>query len=63
VALFTLYHFESPWENPARFLVVLPMASVVWARRSVRFGVVIHVLLNTLSALAVTVAVLAARSS
>jgi uncharacterized protein len=32
VALFTLYHFESPWENPARFLVVLPMAWAVWAR-------------------------------
>jgi uncharacterized protein len=63
VALFTVYHFESPWENPARFLVVLPMAWVVWARRSVRFGVVIHVLLNTLSALAVTAAVLAARSA
>jgi uncharacterized protein len=62
VALFTLYHFESPWENPARFLVVLPMAWVVWRTRSVRFGIVVHVLLNTISALALTVAVFAARA-
>jgi uncharacterized protein len=61
VALFTLYHFESPWESPARFLVVLPMAYAVWMRRSVRLGIVVHVALNTLSALALTVAVIAAR--
>lgn len=61
VALFTLYHFESPWESPARFLAVLPMAWIVWYKRSVRFGVVIHVVLNTLSALGLTAAVIAAR--
>ncbi len=61
VAMFTLYHFESPSENPGRFLVVLPMAWVVWRTRSVRFGIVVHVLLNTLSAIGVTVAVLMAR--
>lgn len=61
VALFALYHFESPWENVGRFLVVLPMAWVVWRTRSVRFGVVIHAALNTLSALALTYAVFAAR--
>jgi membrane protease YdiL (CAAX protease family) len=61
VALFTLYHFESPWESPGRFLLVLPMAWVLWRKRSVRFGVVVHVALNTLSALGLTCAVLAAR--
>jgi uncharacterized protein len=61
VALFTLYHFESPWEGPARFVVVLPMAYVVRALASVRLGVIVHVALNTLSAIALAVAVLAAR--
>jgi uncharacterized protein len=61
VALFTLYHFESPWEAPARFAVVLPMAWAVWKLRSVRLGIIVHVALNTLSAIALTLAVLAAR--
>ncbi|HSJ26481.1 MAG TPA: CPBP family intramembrane glutamic endopeptidase [Longimicrobiales bacterium] len=61
VALFTLYHLESPWDGPVRFLVVLPMAFGVWRLRSVRLGIVVHVALNTLSALALIVAVLAAR--
>jgi uncharacterized protein len=61
VALFTLYHFESPWENPGRFLVVLPMAWVVWYKRSVWFGLAVHVALNTISALGLTYAVFAAR--
>lgn len=61
VALFTLYHLESPWEGPVRFAVVLPMAWAVWKLRSVRLGIVVHVALNTLSAVALTLAVLAAR--
>ncbi len=60
-ALFTLYHFESPWENPARFLVVLPMVLIVWSKRSVSFGIVIHVMLNTLGAIFLAVAALSAR--
>jgi uncharacterized protein len=62
VALFTLYHLESPWQGPGRFLVVLPMAWVVWRTRSVRFGIVVHVLLNTISALGLTIAVLLAKT-
>jgi uncharacterized protein len=61
VALFTLYHFESPWEGPVRFAVVLPMAWAVWKLRSVRLGIVVHVALNTLSAFALALAVIAAR--
>jgi uncharacterized protein len=61
VALFTLYHFESPWEGPVRFAVVLPMAWAVWKLRSVRLGIVVHVALNTMSAVALTLAVLSAR--
>lgn len=57
VALFTLYHFESPWEGPGRFVMVLPMVYAVWHTRSVRLGIIVHVVLNTLSALAVAAAV------
>jgi uncharacterized protein len=61
VALFTLYHLESPWEGPVRFAVVLPMAWAVWKLRSVRLGIVVHVALNTLSAVVLVFAVLGAR--
>ncbi len=61
VALFTLYHFESLWESPARFIVVLPMAYAVWSLRSIRLGIVVHVALNALSAILLAVAVIAAR--
>jgi uncharacterized protein len=61
VALFTLYHFESPWEGPARFLMVLPMVFAVWYTRSVRIGIMVHVVLNTLSALSVIAAVAMAQ--
>jgi uncharacterized protein len=61
VALFTLYHLESPWDGPARFLVVLPMAYAVRALASVRLGIIVHIALNALSAVALAVAVLAAR--
>lgn len=57
VALFTLYHFESPWEGPGRFVMVLPMVYAVWYTRSVRLGIIVHVVLNTLSALGVAAAV------
>jgi uncharacterized protein len=61
VALFTLYHFESPWDGPVRFAVVLPMGWAVWKLRSVRLGIVVHIALNSLSAIALTLAVLSAR--
>jgi uncharacterized protein len=61
VALFTLYHFESPWDGPARFAVVLPLAYAVRALTSVHVAIVVHVALNTLAAIALAAAVLAAR--
>jgi membrane protease YdiL (CAAX protease family) len=61
VALFTVYHLESPWEGTARLVVVLPMAFAVWRLRSVRLGIIVHVALNTLSPVALTLVVLAAR--
>jgi uncharacterized protein len=61
VGLFTLSHFESHWEGPVRFAVVLPMAWAVWKLRSVRLGIIVHVALNTLSAVVLALAVLGAR--
>jgi uncharacterized protein len=57
--LFTIYHFESLWENPVRFLMVLPLSVAVWKTRSVNIGIIVHVALNTLGGVALIIAVLA----
>ncbi len=47
VALFSLYHFFSPWENPIRILAFLPLGYLVWKKRDIRFSILAHVLMNT----------------
>ncbi len=46
--LFTLYHTWTPWLGFTRFLMLLPMVYAVWRLRSIRIGIWIHVLLNTI---------------
>ncbi len=48
-ALFSLYHFFSPWQNLARTLAVAPIAYVVSWKRSVWVGLLTHCLLNTIA--------------
>lgn len=48
-ALFSLYHFFSPWQNLSRTLAVAPIAYAVARRRSVLVGILAHVLLNTIA--------------
>ncbi len=47
VALFSLYHFFSPWENPIRILAFLPLGYLVSKKRDIRFSILVHVLMNT----------------
>jgi uncharacterized protein len=61
VALFSLYHLWTPWQNPARILALLPLVYLVWRHRSIWLSVFVHVTLNTLSLAMVVLAVLAAR--
>lgn len=44
--LFALYHFWSLWLLPFRIIALLPMVYVVWIKRSVYIGILVHVLLN-----------------
>lgn len=50
-ALFSLYHFFSPWQNPGRILALLPLVYAVWWKRDIRIGILAHVLLNTAAVL------------
>ncbi|MDD5702069.1 MAG: type II CAAX endopeptidase family protein [Dehalococcoidales bacterium] len=47
IALFSLYHFFSPWENPIRIMAFLPWGYLVWKKRDIRFSILVHVLMNT----------------
>ena len=51
VALFSLYHFFSPWQYPAIFLGFLPVVYVVYLKKNIYLGIVIHCLLNGIGVL------------
>jgi uncharacterized protein len=44
--LFSLYHFWTPWQNPARILGFLPIAWVAWRKRSIQVAIAAHVTIN-----------------
>ena len=56
---FSLYHFWSPWQFPVRLLQTLPFIYVVWRKRNIYVGIVVHCLLNTIGAIGVVPRMLA----
>jgi hypothetical protein len=48
VVLFSLYHFFTPWQNPARVLALLPVVYVVQWRRNIYLSIVFHLVLNVI---------------
>jgi membrane protease YdiL (CAAX protease family) len=46
--LFSIYHFFSPWENLVRIVAIYPLVYLVWKKRDIRFGILVHVIVNTL---------------
>lgn len=44
--LFSLYHFFTPWQNPARILALLPVVYLVQRKRNIYLSMVFHVVLN-----------------
>lgn len=45
-ALFTLYHFHSPWRYPVIFLGYLPIAWGSWRKQSMFVGLAAHLIVN-----------------
>lgn len=41
-ALFSAYHFFTPSENISRFLALLPMVYVVWWKKNIKIGIILH---------------------
>ena len=59
VVLFSLYHYFSPWENPIRIIALIPLVYIVWRKRDIRFGIWVHILLNTGSGIMILTQILA----
>ncbi|UCD48520.1 MAG: CPBP family intramembrane metalloprotease [Phycisphaerales bacterium] len=47
VVLFSVYHFFTPWQNPARILALLPGAHLIQWKKNIYLGMIPHCLLNT----------------
>lgn len=45
-ALFSLYHFFTPWQTPGRIVALLPMVYAVWWRENIFVGIAVHCLGN-----------------
>lgn len=46
VALFSLYHFFTPWENITRIVAMVPYVYAVWYNKNIRIGIIVHCLGN-----------------
>lgn len=55
--LFSLYHFFSPWENLVRILAGIPLVYTVWKKQDIRFGILVHVLINTIGGIGMAILV------
>jgi membrane protease YdiL (CAAX protease family) len=49
--LHSLYHFWMPWQVPGLILSLLPAAFVVWWKRNIYLGMIIHVVGNVLGSI------------
>jgi membrane protease YdiL (CAAX protease family) len=45
--LFSVYHFFTPWQNPVRLMVLVPMTYIIVRNRNIYWGMIIHATLNT----------------
>ena len=57
-ALFSVYHFFSPWEIITRVLGVAPFAYAVWHKKNIYIGIVTHCSLNLIGCVSMMVTVL-----
>jgi membrane protease YdiL (CAAX protease family) len=58
VLLFSLYHFFTPWENPVRIIALLPLVYLVWWKKNIYLGMIVHCGGNTIGAIGMLTAVL-----
>jgi membrane protease YdiL (CAAX protease family) len=57
-ALFSIYHFFSPWELITRVLGGAPFAYAVWHKKDIRISIAVHCSLNLIGCVSMMIAVL-----
>jgi membrane protease YdiL (CAAX protease family) len=55
VLLFSIYHFFTPWQNPIRIIALLPMVYMVWWKRNIYLGMIVHCAGNMVGAIGMLV--------
>lgn len=56
--LFSLYHFFSPWQNPLRILAFTPVYYIVWWKRNIYIGIIVHCLGNLIGSVGLLILIL-----
>lgn len=51
VILFSLYHLFTPWENVTRIIALAPYIHLVWYKKNIYIGIIVHCAMNTFSAI------------
>ena len=49
--LFSLYHFFTPWQNVIRIIVLVPMVYMIWWKRNIFLGMIVHCTGNLIGAI------------
>ncbi len=55
--LFSVYHFFSPWENLIRIVAGYPLIYLVWKKKNIRYGMLVHILVNMIGGIVMLVAI------
>ncbi len=45
-ALFSFYHFFTPWQNPLRIIALTPVFYAVWRKKNIYLGIIVHCFMN-----------------
>jgi membrane protease YdiL (CAAX protease family) len=46
--LFSAYHLWTPWQNPSRILLMVPLTYLVWRKRNIYLAMLAHCVLNAI---------------
>ncbi len=57
-ALFSFYHFFTPWQNPLRIMALTPVFYTVWWKKNIYLGIIVHCLMNLTGSFMLMVVVL-----
>ncbi len=57
-AMFSLYHFFTPWQNPLRIIALTPVFYTVWWKKNIYLGIIVHCLMNLMGSVMLMLTIL-----